>query len=374
MVQKEVGSFSVTYTQVLSEDGSVDSSLMPQLSEDQIKEMYHLMKLTRTFDEKFFLLQRSGKIGTYAQVKGQEACQIGSGMAIQKTDWIAPSFREMGVYITRGVDRVKLVQSWRGDVRAFEADPKTARDLPVAIPIASQCLHACGIAWASKIRNEKDVTVTYFGDGATSEGDFHEALNFAAEFKLPVIFFCQNNQWAISTPRTHQTASATIAQKSIGYGMPGFQVDGNDVLGVYKVVSEAVARARNGEGPTLIEALTFRMGDHTTSDDSSKYRSPELTKEWEAKDPLLRLENYFKKIGTWHDDYGKWVADECEKEVNTAIEAGLAIPQPGPENLFAHIFADMPQDYTDELAMIHEELKQKNSASSQEQNQNGGAQ
>ncbi|HLP79490.1 MAG TPA: pyruvate dehydrogenase (acetyl-transferring) E1 component subunit alpha [Acidobacteriota bacterium] len=359
MVRTTIGNFSIEYSQVLDEQGNIDSSLAPQLSESQIKELYHLMKLTRTFDEKFFLLQRSGKIGTYAQVKGQEGAQIGSGFALAKEDWMVPSFREMGVYITRGVNRAKLVQAWRGDVRAFEGEVHNTRDLPVAIPIASQCLHAAGIAWASKIKKEKSAAIAYFGDGATSEGDFHEALNFAGEFKLPVVFFCQNNQWAISTPRTKQTAAPSIAQKAIAYGIRGIQIDGNDVLGVYAATKDALERAYRGEGPTLIEAMTFRMGDHTTSDDSSKYRSPELVKQWEAKDPLLRLELYFKKIGTWSDDYGKWVASECEKEVAAAIDAGLAITAPPVENLFAHVFEKPTPDQIEQLEMVKREIAQR---------------
>ncbi|MFT7616164.1 MAG: pyruvate dehydrogenase E1 component alpha subunit [Candidatus Woesearchaeota archaeon] len=313
------------------------------------------MKLTRVLDEKLFNMQRSGKIGTYAQVKGQEGAQLGSGFALEKTDWFVPSFREMGVFIARGADRGKIVQGWNGDTRAFAA-PEGGRDLSISIPIASQCLHAAGIAWASKIRNEKNATIVYFGDGATSEGDFHEAMNFAAAFALPIVFFCQNNQWAISTPRSAQTHSQTIAQKSIAYGMPGIQVDGNDALGVYKVTQEALGRARNGEGPTLIEALTFRMGDHTTSDDSSKYRDEAKTKEWESKDPLLRMEKYFQNIGTWDDDYKKWVEETVTKEVEEAVEKGLAVEPPTPDQMFEDVFVNVPADILAQKEQMHKEL------------------
>jgi pyruvate dehydrogenase E1 component alpha subunit len=359
MVRKILNTFTVEYTQTLDENGNVDHERMPNLSEGQIKEMYHLMKLTRQFDDKLFALQRSGKIGTFAQVKGQEACQIGSGMTLLKDDWVAPSFREFGVFITRGVDRIKLVQGWNGDNRAFEADPLTCRNLPVAIPIASQCLHACGLAWAEQIRGTKNVAITYFGDGATSEGDFHEALNFAGEYKLPVIFFCQNNQWAISTPRTKQTASDSIAQKAIAYGIRGIQIDGNDVLGVYKTTQEAIERARNGEGPTLIEAITFRMGDHTTSDDAQKYRDPKVVEEWKIKDPILRLEKYFQKIGTWSDEYRSWVEEENRKEIEAAVEKALAISPPPAEDLIKYIFKTPPKHLLDDLALVKEELDEK---------------
>jgi len=359
-MKKTLATFTVEYQQVMDEEGNVDQLLMPNLTESQIKELYHLMKLARTFDEKLFLLQRSGKVGTYAQIKGQEA-QVATGYILQKTDWIAPSFREMGVYIARGADRVKIVQGWKGDVRANEDDPKTARSLPVAVPIATQCLHACGIAWASKLRGEKDVCVTYIGDGGTSEGDFYEALNFAGELKLGVIIYCQNNQWAISTPRTKQTAAQTIAQKAIAAGINCIQIDGNDVIGVYKAMSDAIARGRSGEGPTLIEAITFRMGDHTTSDDASKYRDPKLVEEWKIKDPLLRLEKYFKKIGTWSDDYGKFVVAECEKEAEAAITAALAIAPPSPKNLFAHVYETLPPDLVEEEAEVLSDVETRKS-------------
>ena len=330
---------------------------MPDISEDVIKEMYHLMVLARAFDEKLFTLQRSGQIGTYAQVKGQEAAQVGSAMALQKTDWMVPSFREMTVSMVRGADRGKLVQGWRGDQRAFEADPKTARDLPVNIPIASQTLLAAGIAWAEKLKSSGAATIVYFGDGATSEGDFHEALNFAGALNLPVVFFCQNNQWAISTPRTKQTASESIAQKAIAYGIEGVQVDGNDVVGVYRRTAMALDKARRGEGPTLIEALTYRRGDHTTSDDASKYRSDEDTHSWDEKDPILRLQHYFQKIGTWSDEYGQFVAETSAKEVEEAVEVGLAIEPPGPENIFENIFSEMPKHYEEQLAALKKELE-----------------
>ncbi len=344
----------------MNEEGEVDDSLHPGLSEDKIKELYHLMMLAREFDEKLFKMQRSGKIGTYASLKGQEACEIGSGYALEEHDWVVPSFREMGVFITRGADRVKLVQGWMGDTRAFQGDENT-RDLPIAIPIASQALHAAGIAWASKIKGEKSCAITYFGDGATSEGDFHEALNFAGVFKLPIVFFCQNNQWAISTPRKVQTASETIAQKAISYGIKGVQIDGNDVLAVYKATKEALERARNGEGPTLIEAITFRLGDHTTSDDASKYRSEEEVSPWVQKDPIQRVVKHFQKIGTWSDEYGAKVKGEVEKEVEEAVEKAMQIPPPGPEDVFKYIFKTLPKDLEEEQKELLEEVNEKKS-------------
>ncbi|MFH1650317.1 MAG: pyruvate dehydrogenase (acetyl-transferring) E1 component subunit alpha [Candidatus Woesearchaeota archaeon] len=327
----------------MDEHGNLDPSTDPHLTEDLKKQMYHLMVLIRRMDEKLFALQRQGKIGTYAPVKGQEAAQVGTAMLLQKNDWVVPSFREMGVGLVKGMDRAHMVNAWNGDTRAFSGS-RELRMLPTSIPVGSQMLHACGIAWAAKLRGEKDVAATYFGDGATSEGDFHEAMNFAGVFKLPVIFVCQNNQWAISTPRLKQTAAETLAQKAIAYGMPSMQVDGNDVLAVYSAMKEAVERARNGEGATFLELLTYRLADHTTSDDASKYRNPDEVTQWESRDPILRLKKFFEKNNMWTEEYGNWVNSEVEKEVADAVERGLAFDKPGPNEVFDHIYAELPAD------------------------------
>jgi len=359
MPRKVIQRFEVEYLQILDEDGNVDDSLKPQeLDEHKLKEMYHLMVLSRMFGEKLFKLQRSGKIGTCVQSKGQEAAQIGSGFALNKEDWFIPSFREMGVSLVRGADRAKLIEAWKGDTRAFKFDGD-CRDLPVAIPIGSQSLHAVGIAWALKLRSEKNAAIVYFGDGATSEGDVHEAMNFAGVLKTPVIFFVQNNQWAISTPRKKQTASETIAQKAIAYGIKGIQVDGNDVMAVYLATKEALERARNGKGATLIEALTYRLSDHTTSDDASKYRSEDEIHKWELKDPITRLRKYFEKNSMWNEKDAKWVEDECTKEIAEAVEKALAIPPPPVEDMFKYIYADMPKDFEEQLADLKEEIAEK---------------
>ena len=355
MIRKKIKSFEVEYIQALNEQGELDSSIKHDLSEDNIKEIYHLMTLARAFDNKLFKLQRSGKIGTYASVKGQEAAQVGSSMALRKTDWMVPAFREAAAYLTRGIDRVKFVQAWNGDTRAYH-NPG-GRDLPVAIPVGSQILTATGIAWGSKLQKKDEVTLVYFGDGATSEGDFHEALTFAGVYNLPIIFLCQNNQWAISTPRSKQTASETIAQKAIAYGINGVQVDGNDAIGVYAVTKKAVEDARKGI-PTLIECVTFRLGDHTTSDDSKKYRSQEEISTWEKKDPLLRMKLYFEKIGTWTDEYGKWLDEQNEKEVNEAVEKALNIEPRKPGDLFDHVFDELTVDLKKQKEFLDEEVKQ----------------
>lgn len=344
--------------QILDKDGNVDKDLMPDLSEEKIKEIYHLMVLVRTFDEKLFKLQRSGKIGTYAEVRGEEASEVGSAYALEKTDWMIPSFRETGVYVVRGVDRAKIVQAWNGDVRAFKADKGTT-NLPVAIPVSSQNLHAVGIAWAEKLRGTKNAAIVYFGDGATSEGDFLEAMNFAGVYNVPLIFFCQNNQWAISTSRKIQTASDTIAQKGVAMGIKGIQVDGNDVLAVYAATKEALDRARKGEGPTLIESVTYRMGDHTTSDDASKYRTEEEVAFWKERDPLTRLEKYFKKIGTWTDEYGAQVKQEVTAEVDDAVEREMKIEPEEPGKMFDNVFSELIPDLAEQKEELLQEVKER---------------
>lgn len=319
-----------------------------------MKRMYHYMRLARVFDQKLFKLQRSGKIGTYAQVKGEEATEIGSAFALKKSDWFVPSFRETGVYLARGADRAKLVQAWNGDVRALRDDDHD-RNLPPSVPIASQIPHAAGIAWANKIKGNDEATIVYFGDGATSEGDFHEALNFAGTQDLPVVFWCQNNQWAISTPVEKQTASQTLAQKGHAYGVDCVQVDGNDVLGTYKVAQDALEKARNGGGPTLVECITYRLGDHTTSDDSSRYRTEDEVDEWRRRDPIHRLKEYFQHKDIWDDDYEEWVEDEVTEEVEKAVDKGLGKDTPGPGNLFDHIFEEQLPEFHEQLDMIKEE-------------------
>jgi pyruvate dehydrogenase E1 component alpha subunit len=354
-VKKVVASFNIEYIQVMDENGNIDDSLMPDLPEPKLKELYHLMVLIRTFDEKMFKLQRSGKIGTYAQVRGEEASETGSAYALEPTDWVCPSFRETGVFLVRKMDLIRLIQSWKGDTRALKG-LKGSRDLPICIPIGTQTLYACGIAWAAKLRGEKTAVITYFGEGGTSEGDTNEAFNFAGVHKLPVIFFCQNNQWAISTPRKMQTASETIAQKAIAFGIKGVQVDGNDVIAVYRMTKEALERARNGEGPTLIESITYRMADHTTSDDASRYRPVEEVNAWLAKDPIERLKKYFQKIGTWSDDYGKWVYDTVNREIDVAIDSAMQIPKPEPDELFDNVWSRITKELEEQKKELKEEI------------------
>lgn len=335
-------SYSVERLEVMAPDGSVDESLMPDLSPERVREMYEMMVLTRRFDERMFNLQRQGRIGTFARVLGQEGAQLGAAYALEDRDWLVPAFRETGAQLFRGMKPEHILQYWGGDERG-NIVPEGLRMLPTCIPVGTHMLHAAGIAWAMKNEGEDAVALTAFGEGATSEGDFSEAMNFAGVYELPVIFLCQNNQWAISVPYHKQTAACTVAQKAIGYGMPGIQVDGNDIFAVYRATREAAERARNGEGPTLIEAHTYRLGDHTTSDDARRYREAEDVAEWEAKDPLLRLGLYMRAQGLLDDEGEQSVREAADERVARAVEIFESVDSPAPEEIFAHVYATMPR-------------------------------
>jgi pyruvate dehydrogenase E1 component alpha subunit len=348
MPEKVLESYSVKRLDVLGEDGNVDESLMPSLSDEQVRKMYEMLVFARTFDQRALSLQREGRIGTYASILGQEASQIGSAFALEKTDWIFPSFRENGVYLAVGHPAYKILQYWGGDERGL----KTAEDInifPVSIPVASHLPHAAGAAMAAKYRGDKVAVAVYFGDGGTSKGDFHEALNFAGVFKLPVIFLCQNNQWAISVPRERQTAAKTIAQKAFAYGIEGIQVDGNDVFAVYRATKEAADRAKDGKGPTLIECFTFRMSDHTTADDASRYRTKELVEQWKAKDPILRLERYMEKKGLLDEEYKKGAAAKAKSTVDESEKTFDALDKPDPRDMFGFTYSSMTQSQAREM-------------------------
>ena len=342
MVLKEIGTFSVSWLQVLDENGKVDSKLLPKLTPTQMLWLYEHMVLTRTFDEKAFKLQRQGRIGTYGQSLGQES-QVATALALEKDDWVFPCFREHGVYISRGMPMWQYLQYWSGDERGAHI-PEGVNMFTIAVPVATQIPHAVGFAWAKKLRKENAVAVVYFGDGATSRGDFHEGLNFAGTFKVPCVFVCQNNQWAISVPFSKQTAAKTIAQKAIAYGFDGIRVDGNDVLAVYSAVKDAVEKARKGGGPTLVECLTYRMSDHTTSDDAKKYRSQADVDEWKKKDPILRMEKYLMSEKILTDAKKQEIATKCERDVEEAVKKFEAVEPPKPEEMFTSVYGTMPPE------------------------------
>ncbi|MDY6769113.1 MAG: pyruvate dehydrogenase (acetyl-transferring) E1 component subunit alpha [Candidatus Nanohaloarchaea archaeon] len=339
--------------QVLDADGEiVDEYAVPALSDDELLELYRYMVLGRVADEKCLKLQRQGRLGTYASCRGQEATQVGSAYALQDRDWMLPSFRELPVWPIRDLPLSDLIVYWQGDERGQQI-PEQNNDFLVAVPVGTQVPHAAGIAWASKKLDEDAATLVYFGDGATSEGDFHEGLNFAGAFSLPAVFLCQNNQYAISFPREKQTAADTLAQKAIGYGIEGIQVDGNDVLAMYAATERALEKARDGN-PVLIEAYTYRLEDHTTADDASRYRDEDEVEEWEEKDPIDRFETYLKEEGVLDDETVEEVQQEAEERVDEAVEEAESMEEPALEDMFAYMYDEMPPRLENQLEELRE--------------------
>ncbi len=334
---------TVEYLSILDEDGHLDEELVPDISKDVQRRMLRVMMLCRQFDARMLSLQRQGRLGTFGPTEGQEAAQIGAIARLRPEDWLVPSYRETCMAIWRGTPMSGLLLYNAGYNEGGRiADDQN--DLPISIPVGTQMLHAVGIGYGLNRRDDDRVVLTCFGDGATSEGDFHEAMNFAAVFRTPVVFLCQNNQWAISVPREKQTRSRTIAQKALAYGMNGIQVDGNDLLAVYAAVGEAIERARTDRTPTLIECVTYRMSVHTTADDPTKYRSEEEVETWEKRDPIPRFRKYLinKNIVT-EDEVSEW-DEEIAREIDEAwAETEQMIKKfNDPLHIFEHIFAEMP--------------------------------
>ncbi len=333
----------IDFLSILDEKGKVDKKLEPKISNSLLLDLYKKMLLARRFDERLLSLQRQGRLGTFPPVSGQEAAHMGAAAVLRPSDWFVPAFRETAAEIWRGrtLECVFLYNAGYSEGARIGEDQN---DLPVSIPVGSQVLHAVGLAWACQYRQTDNVAMAFFGDGGTSQGDFHEGLNFAGVFRLPVVFVCQNNQWAISIPRSKQTRSRTLAQKAIAYGIDGIQVDGNDILAVYAAAEEAVHRARSGEGPTLIECITYRMTVHTTADDPKRYRTDEEVESWRKRDPLTRFQKYLtgkkllikKKIEAFESE----VAEEIQAAVDSAEEKMKEMGN--PVDMFDHIYAELP--------------------------------
>ncbi len=339
----------IEHLSILDEKGKFDTALEPKLDGDRLMYMYKMMLLTRRLDERLLNMQRQGRIGTYAPVRGQEAVQIGSVVDLRPSDWTVQAFREPGVCLHRGWSINTIIKFWGGYEEGC-AVPEGVNDTPIAVPVASQVPHITGIAWGMKIKKKDDVCIGFCGDGGTSEGDFHEGLTFAGVFKVPAVFVIANNQWAISIPREKQTAAKTLAQKAAGYGMPGIQVDGNDVLAVYAATKEAVDRARAGEGPTLIEAVTYRLAMHTTADDPKKYRSDEEVKRWEKRDPIPRFEKYLREKGVLDDK----TVEELEADVAETIKKGVEEYEStldcDPLDCFDYLYNEVPAELVEQRA------------------------
>ncbi|MBJ6723197.1 pyruvate dehydrogenase (acetyl-transferring) E1 component subunit alpha [Geomesophilobacter sediminis] len=338
MPQEILATFNVRRLSILDPDGNVDEALMPELPDAELRRMYEMMVLLRTYDNRALALQREGRLGTYPPSFGQEAAQIGSAFALKPTDWVFPSFREVGIHLTLGYPIAQLYQYWAGDERG-QRGPDHLNIFPFCVSVGTHLPHAVGAALAARYRKDPVAVAVFFGDGATSKGDFHEAFNMAGALNAPVVFVCQNNQWAISIPVREQTAAATLAQKAFGYGFEGIQVDGNDVLAVYRGVKEALDRARDGGGPTFVECLTYRMADHTTADDAARYRPPEEVASWRERDPLLRLERFLARRGLWDEAYRNQVQEQVQQTVDAGVRAMEEIPPPERSDLFTYTAA-----------------------------------
>jgi len=307
--------------------------------------------LTRAFDLKAVSLQRTGRLGTYAVSLGQEAVSVGIASAMRREDVVLPSYRDNGTLLWRGTKMEEILLFWGGDERgSLSSGPP--HDFPYCIPVASQAPHAAGVAYAFKYKKEPRVAVCLFGDGATSKGDVWEAMNFAGVHKLPVVFVANNNQWAISVPLKLQTASETLAQKAIAAGFAGEQVDGNDVIAMRASAEEALAQARAGGGPRLIEAMTYRLSDHTTADDAARYRPPEEVQARWKEEPIARLRAYLVSQKAWGKAQEEELAAECQKQIEAAIERYLATSPRAPETMFDHLYAELPAVYASQRAEL----------------------
>lgn len=342
---------------IVDADGTYDSKLEPKLTPDALKAAYRQMVLVRLLDNRMLSLQRQGRIGFYVPSTGEEASQVGSAMVLEKRDWVFPAYREPGAALWRGFPIETLIAQAYGNA----LDPQHGHQMPnhygarainyvtASSPVGTQIPHAVGAAWAAKIRKEEVVSLVYFGDGATSEGDFHAGMNFAGVFKTPTIFFCKNNQWAISVPVARQTAAKTLAQKAAAYGMEGVRVDGNDLLAVYAATKAAVEKARAGGGPTMIEALTYRIGPHSSSDDPTRYRSKEEVERWQQRDPIERTRKYLELKGLWSKDQEERQRAEIEEQIQATIKEVERHPPPAIETLFEDVYAELTPQLKEQM-------------------------
>jgi pyruvate dehydrogenase E1 component alpha subunit len=322
---------------LINPDGSVRDRLPITL--DEMKALYADMVEARTYDSKSIAMQRQGRLATYAPFRGQEAAQIGAAAALESDDWVAGTYRDAALNWRAGYPWELLILGRTGDERGGEV-PAGVNILPPSITVGGHMIHAVGLAWAEKLSGGNRIALTSFGDGATSEGDFHEAMNFAAVFQTPTVFFCQNNGFAISYPTAEQTRSESIAVKADAYGMAGIRVDGNDVVAVLVAVGEAAALARSGNGPSLIEAVTYRMGPHTTADDPDRYREAVEGEEWEEKDPLNRVRMLLEHQGAWSADWQAGLEEQASQRIEKAVEWAESVPEPTFEEMVRRMYAE----------------------------------
>jgi pyruvate dehydrogenase E1 component alpha subunit len=327
---------------ILDEEGRLDQALEPEIPADDLRRLYRTFLLARRFDERMMLLQRQGRIGTYLPARGHEAAVLGSVYPLRATDWLVPVWREWAAYVWRGWPLDNLILLYAGLPEGTSV-PEGIRDLPVCVPMGTHVPHAVGIACAARARREDSVVLCYFGDGASSEGVCQEAMNFAGVYQAPIVFVCVNNQWAISIPRSRQTRAKTLAHRALAYGFPGVQVDGNDLLAMVSATREAVDRAREGHGPSLIEAVTYRLAPHSTADDPKKYQDPAEVRLWESREPLPRLRRYLQGKGVVDDALHARFETEVDAEVRDAVERAEArMKAARPETMFEQVYAERP--------------------------------
>jgi pyruvate dehydrogenase E1 component alpha subunit len=352
---KVVAQFSISYSQVLDADGKLDGTL-EALSNDgidtkQLLRLYRAMHYARLFDTKAIALQRTGRLGTYASCLGQEAIGAAVGAAMDSKDVFIQSYRETTTLLERGVKAEEILLYWGGDERGMDF-ANARQDMPAAVPIASQCCHSVGIAYALQLRNQPRVAVVMLGDGATSKGDFYESLNAAGVWQLPLVFIICNNQWAISLPRSAQTHCQTLAQKAISGGISAEQVDGNDVIGCYLAVRKAVENARAGHGPHLIEAITYRLSDHTTADDAQRYRSDEELAEAWRQEPIGRLKTLLQQQQLCSDKKFASIEQQCQQQLDQAVDKYLCCGDQERSSMFDYLYQKMPKQLRQQLAQL----------------------
>jgi pyruvate dehydrogenase E1 component alpha subunit len=350
------GTFAAAMAQVLPDERELrrvigDGEALPDgevegLEERDLIELYRSMVLLRTYDERSLVYHRQGRIGTYAIFWNHEAMQAGATYALERDDWIFPSYRESAIGLLRGMPTSTVLSWWRGHPAGWW-NPLDYNVASICVPIATHVPHAAGLAWGKKLRGERACALVFFGDGATSEGSFHEGANFAAVMRAPLVLFCNNNGWAISTPLEAQTAAETLADKAVGYGMPGLRVDGGDVLAVFEATREAVDRARAGEGPTFIEAVTYRAAPHATADDPTAYIDLERVEEEKRNECLGRYEQYLRRAGVLTDELAEEIRGEALELMREGIAAAEAEPDADPDLLFQHAYVDPPSGLRD---------------------------
>lgn len=335
---------AVTPITLLDSDGELAAGGESTLDDDAVVDALRLMMFGRAFDRRAFNLQRQGRFGTYSPVEGQEASVVGAATALDPgKDWIVPQYRELPALLRHGLPLEHFILYHLGHPEGG-GPPEGVNVLPIQISLAAQLPHAVGLGWGMRLQSSDGVVLVFVGDGASSEGDFHEACNLAGVVDAPVVFFLQNNGWAISTPRARQSRAASFASRAIGYGFPGVVVDGNDLLAVHAVVSDAVARARSGGGPTLVESVTYRIGPHNTSDDASRYVDEGDREQWRERDPIDRVQRYLASRGRWDDDIATVVADEIDQDISEALARARAARPTSSEDLFDHVFdSDTPR-------------------------------